>query len=134
MQKRHFIKYYRRVSCLWLPLNSGYVLFYLKLNTLFISSKEVEKKRRMVEAVVHRKRSSRIAMKESEKEEERAAMRKRVEEGEKMSRARRLEARQQKEQVERLRRENAREQRRKERELQEQESAEKSEAESIFGH
>ncbi|KAH0833157.1 hypothetical protein J3R83DRAFT_12183 [Lanmaoa asiatica] len=86
--------------------------------------REVEKKRRIEEAVVHRKRSSRIAMKEIEKEEERAAMRKRVEEEEKTSRARRLEARQQKEQAERLRRENARELRRKERELREQQSAE----------
>ncbi|KAG8213169.1 hypothetical protein J3R82DRAFT_11580 [Butyriboletus roseoflavus] len=92
--------------------------------------REAEKKRRMEDAVVHRKRSSRIAMKEFEKEEERAAMRKRVEEEEKMSRARRLEARQQKEQVERLRRENAREHRRMERELQEQQSTEKPEAEA----
>ncbi|KAF8558093.1 hypothetical protein OG21DRAFT_1595512 [Imleria badia] len=95
--------------------------------------REVEKKRRLEEAVVHRKRSSRIAMKETEKEEERAAMRKRVEEEEKMSRARRLEARQQREHAERLRRENAREQRRKERELQEQQSAEVQEADPRFG-
>lgn len=88
----------------------------------------------MEEAVVHRKRSSRIAMKEIEKEEERAVMRKRVEQEEKMSRARRLEVRQQKEQAERLRRENAREQRRKEREFQEQQSPETCEAESKSGY
>ena len=99
-----------------------------------ISSKETEKKRRMEEAVVHRKRSSRIAMKETEKEEERAATRKRVEEAEKMSRTRRLEARQQREQTERLKRENAREQRRKERESQEQQSAETCEAELKSGY
>ncbi|KAG9315126.1 hypothetical protein JVU11DRAFT_4249 [Chiua virens] len=92
--------------------------------------REIEKKRRTEEAVVHRKRSSRIAMKETEREEERAAMRKRTEEAEKMSRARRLEVRQQKEQAERLRRENMREQRRNERELREQQLAEMQEAES----
>lgn len=106
-------------------------IYFQTRYTLFISSKEVEKKRRMEEAVVHRKRSSRIAMKEIEKEEERAATRKRLEEEEKMSRARRLEARQQREHAERLRRENAREQRRKERELQEQQEA--READSRFG-
>ncbi|KAF9243566.1 hypothetical protein BU15DRAFT_42854 [Melanogaster broomeanus] len=82
--------------------------------------KQNEKKKRMEEAIVQRKRSSRIATKEIEKEEERATMRRRAEEEEKMSRARRLEIRQQKEQAERLKRENAREQRRKERELREQ--------------
>ncbi|KAF9223586.1 hypothetical protein BS17DRAFT_780857 [Gyrodon lividus] len=92
--------------------------------------KEIEKKRRMEEAVVHRKRSSRIAMKETEKEEERAAIRRRVEDEEKMSRARRLEARQQKEQAEQLKRENAREQRRKERELREHKLAVAREANS----
>ncbi|KAF8838603.1 hypothetical protein BDN67DRAFT_933524 [Paxillus ammoniavirescens] len=90
--------------------------------------KEVEKKRRMEEAVVHRKRSSRIAIKEIEKNEERAEMRRRAEEEEKMGRARRLEARQQKEQAEQLKRENAREQRRKERELREQRMAATHEA------
>ncbi|KAN0093108.1 hypothetical protein V8E55_003892 [Tylopilus felleus] len=92
--------------------------------------RDVEKKRRIEEAVVQRKRSSRIAMKETEKEEERAAMRKRLEEEEKMSRARRLEVRQEREQAERLKRENAREQRRKERELREQQSGETREADS----
>lgn len=109
------------------------VCLIFKLGTaFFISSKEVEKKRYMEEAVVHRKRSSRIAMKEIEKEEQRAAMRKRLEEEEKMSRTRRLEARQQKELAERLKRENARELRRKERELQERQSAETREADSRF--
>lgn len=78
--------------------------------------REVEKKKRKEEAVVHRKRSSRIAFKESEKEQELLAAKKRAEEHEKMSRARRAEARRQKEEADRIKRENAREQRRKERE------------------
>ncbi|KAG0708112.1 hypothetical protein DFH29DRAFT_1047975 [Suillus ampliporus] len=78
--------------------------------------REVEKKKRKEEAVVHRKRSSRIAIKESEKEQELLAARKRAEEDEKMSRARRAEARRQKEEADRIKRETAREQRRKERE------------------
>ncbi|KAI6042453.1 hypothetical protein EDC04DRAFT_2658182 [Pisolithus marmoratus] len=86
--------------------------------------REAEEKRRMEEAIVHRKRSSRIAMKESIKEEERLARSRRNEEDEKLSRARRLEARQRKEEAERLKRENAREQRRREREMREQQSAE----------
>ncbi|KAH7884569.1 hypothetical protein F5I97DRAFT_1929415 [Phlebopus sp. FC_14] len=84
--------------------------------------REVERKRRVEEAIVHRKRSSRIAMKESVKEEERLALQKRAEEEERMSRARRLEARRQKEEAERLKREHAREQRRKERAQREQQS------------
>ncbi|KAH7919365.1 hypothetical protein BV22DRAFT_1023125 [Leucogyrophana mollusca] len=78
--------------------------------------REVERKRRAEDAVVHRKRSSRIAMKESEKEEERLMMKQRAEEEEKLSRARRLEARLKKEEADRQRRETAREQRRRERE------------------
>ncbi|KAG1717855.1 uncharacterized protein EDB91DRAFT_1188088 [Suillus paluster] len=78
--------------------------------------REVEKKKRKEEAVVHRKRSSRIAIKESEKEQELLAARKRAEEDEKMGRARRAEARRQKEEADRIKRETAREQRRKERE------------------
>lgn len=106
---------------------------FIRPDLLFFTSfKEIEKQRRIEDAVVHRKRSSRIAMRETEREEERAAMRKRTEEEEKMSRARRLEARQQREQVERLRRENAREQRRKEREIRDQQSTETHEAESKF--
>ncbi|KAL4066791.1 hypothetical protein J3A83DRAFT_4259622 [Scleroderma citrinum] len=91
--------------------------------------REAERKRRMDDAVVHRKRSSRIALKELEKEEERLARKKREDEEEKMSRARRLEARQRKEEEERLKREIAREQRRKEREMREQRMSEEKEAE-----
>ena len=72
--------------------------------------------------MVHRKRSSRIAIKESEKEEAELAARKKQEENEKLSRTRRLEARQQREAAEREKKENAREHRRRERELREQQS------------
>ncbi|KAH7912308.1 hypothetical protein BJ138DRAFT_1148631 [Hygrophoropsis aurantiaca] len=78
--------------------------------------RETERKKRAEDAIVHRKRSSRIAMKESEKEEERLLMKQKVEEEEKLSRAKRLEARIKKEEADRQRRETAREQRRKERE------------------
>ncbi|KAK0480265.1 hypothetical protein IW261DRAFT_1477011 [Armillaria novae-zelandiae] len=81
--------------------------------------REIVRKKKVEEAVVHRKRSSRIAIKESVREEARQAIAKKVEEEEKMGRARRAEARQQKEEESRQRRENAREQRRKEREAQE---------------
>ncbi|KAI9056816.1 hypothetical protein FKP32DRAFT_1681974, partial [Trametes sanguinea] len=81
--------------------------------------REHEKRRRMEEAIVHRKRSSRIAMKETEKEEARLAAKRRAEEEEKMARARRQEARLKKEEEERAKRERAREQRRKEREERE---------------
>ncbi|EGN99035.1 hypothetical protein SERLA73DRAFT_54656 [Serpula lacrymans var. lacrymans S7.3] len=83
--------------------------------------REIERKRRLEEAVVHRKRSSRIAIKESEKEEARMAAKRKAEEVEKLSRARRLEVRLQKEEADRQRRENAREQRRKEREQKDKE-------------
>jgi len=76
----------------------------------------VERKKAKEEAVVHRKRSSRIALKESEKEQELLVAKRRAEEDEKMSRARRAEARRQKDEAERIKRENAREHRRKERE------------------
>ena len=75
----------------------------------------------MEEALVQRKRSSRIAVKESEKEEARLMAKRQAEMEEKFSRARRLEARLQKEEAERERRENARERRRQERETKEQE-------------
>lgn len=78
--------------------------------------REIEEKSRMEEAIVHRKRSSRIATKESVREEARLAAKRRAEEAEKMSRAKRLEARLLKEEEERFRRETARELRRKERE------------------
>ncbi|KIM84771.1 hypothetical protein PILCRDRAFT_817567 [Piloderma croceum F 1598] len=81
--------------------------------------KEIIRQRQLEEALVHRKRSSRIAIKESEKEEAELAAKKQAEDNEKMSRARRLEARQRKEEAEREKRENAREQRRREREQRE---------------
>jgi hypothetical protein len=80
------------------------------------------RQRQLEEALVHRKRSSRIAIKESEKEEAELAAKKKAEEDEKMGRARRLEARQQKEEAEREKREAAREQRRREREQREQQA------------
>lgn len=81
---------------------------------------EVERKRQLEEALVHRKRSSRIAIRESEKEEARLAAMRKQEEVEKMSRARRFEARRQREEEDRLKKEHAREQRRKEREAREE--------------
>jgi septal ring factor EnvC (AmiA/AmiB activator) len=78
--------------------------------------------KRKEEAVVHRKRSSRIALKESEKEQEFLTAKRRAEEDEKTSRARRAEARRQKEEADRIKRENAREQRRKEREAKQAEA------------
>ena len=92
---------------------------YAKLHYKLILYQDTERQRQLEEALVHRKRSSRIAIKESEKEEAELAAKKKAEENEKMSRARRLEARQQKEEAERERRESAREQRRKEREQRE---------------
>ncbi|THH09749.1 hypothetical protein EW146_g8602, partial [Bondarzewia mesenterica] len=82
--------------------------------------REIEHKRRLEEAVTHRKRSSRLAMKESEKEESRLAAVKKAEEEEKQSRARRLEARRKREEEEREKREDAREKRRREREEREE--------------
>ncbi|KAF7773311.1 hypothetical protein Agabi119p4_5478 [Agaricus bisporus var. burnettii] len=81
--------------------------------------RELERKKRMENALVHRKKSSRIALRESEKEEARLTARRQAEEKEKMSRSRRLEVRKQREEEERLRREQGREQRRKEREARE---------------
>jgi hypothetical protein len=80
---------------------------------------EIERKRRLEEAIVHRKRSSRIANKESEREEARMLARQKEEVKEKKNRAQRLEARLAKEEAERERREAAREQRRKDNEAQE---------------
>ncbi|SJK99960.1 uncharacterized protein ARMOST_03271 [Armillaria ostoyae] len=91
--------------------------------------REIVRKKKVEEAVVHRKRSSRIAIKESVREEARQAIAKKAEEEEKMSRARRAEVRQQKEEEARQKRENAREQRRKEREAREAQEA-KEEGES----
>ncbi|KAJ7116297.1 hypothetical protein C8R44DRAFT_792106 [Mycena epipterygia] len=85
--------------------------------------REIERKRRLEEAIVHRKRSSRIANKESEKEEARMLARQKAEVAEKKNRAQRLEARLAKEEAERERREAAREQRRRDKEAQEVQSA-----------
>jgi hypothetical protein len=85
----------------------------------YITFQEVERKRRLEEAVVHRKRSSRIAEKESAKEAEALVSKKRAEEVAALTRTQRLEARQKKEEEEREKREKAREQRRLERELRE---------------
>ncbi|KAJ7573887.1 hypothetical protein C8J56DRAFT_980774 [Mycena floridula] len=74
--------------------------------------REIERKRRLEDAVVQRKRSSRIAVKENAKEEARLAMKRKEEEAERMGRARRAEARQMKDEAERQRRELIREQRR----------------------
>ncbi|OCH94876.1 hypothetical protein OBBRIDRAFT_884431 [Obba rivulosa] len=95
--------------------------------------REAERRRRLEEAIVHRKRSSRIALKESEKEEARLAAKKRAEEEEKLGRVRRAEARARKEEEEREKREHAREQRRREREEREERArvkAERAEKES----
>jgi hypothetical protein len=73
----------------------------------------------MEEAVSQRKRSSRLAIKETEKEEARLAALRKAEEEEKLSRVRRLEARQKREEEERLKREAAREKRRLDREERE---------------
>ncbi|KAJ7844367.1 hypothetical protein B0H14DRAFT_2278678, partial [Mycena olivaceomarginata] len=85
--------------------------------------REIERKRRLEEAVVHRKRSSRIATKEQEKEEARQLARQKADVVEKKNRAQRLEARLAKEESERERREAAREQRKKAKEEQEAQSA-----------
>ncbi|EMD33317.1 hypothetical protein CERSUDRAFT_117938 [Gelatoporia subvermispora B] len=89
--------------------------------------REAERKRRIEEAIVHRKRSSRIALKESEKEEARVAAKRKAEEDEKFARVRRVEARAKKEEEEREKRERAREQRRKEREEREERARAKAE-------
>lgn len=68
---------------------------------------------------MNRKRSSRLAVRESEKEIARLAAAKQAEEEERMSRTRRLEARARKEEEERLSREKERERRRIEREERE---------------
>lgn len=81
--------------------------------------REMQRKRHVEEAVSQRKRSSRLAVKESEKEEARLAAMKKAEEEEKLSRVRRLEARQMREEEERLKREAAREKRRLDREERE---------------
>ncbi|KAH9925531.1 uncharacterized protein B0H18DRAFT_1008850 [Fomitopsis serialis] len=79
------------------------------------------------EAVVHRKRSSRIAIKESEKEQQREVAKKRAEEDDKLSRAKRMEARAKKEEDERQKRDKERERRRLEREEREERARQKEE-------
>lgn len=96
---------------------------YLPLLIKVCISQEIERKRRLEEAIVHRKRSSRIANKESEKEEARMLARQKAEVAEKKNRAQRLEARLAKEEAERERREAAREQRRRDKEAEEVQSA-----------
>ena len=69
----------------------------------------------MEEAVVHRKRSSRIAVKESVREAERAEARRKADEEKEMERHKRWEARARKEEDERFKRENLRSTRLRER-------------------
>jgi hypothetical protein len=83
----------------------------------------------MEEAISQRKRSSRLAIKENEKEEARLASLRKVEEEEKLSRVRRLEARQKREEEERLKREAAREKRRLDREERERRAQAREEEE-----
>ncbi len=96
------------------------------LINLYINQ-ETERKRKIEEAIVHRKRSSRIALRETEKEEARLAAQKRAEEDDKLARAKRLEARAKKEEAEREKRERAREQRRLEREERERKTRSRQE-------
>ncbi|KZT65867.1 hypothetical protein DAEQUDRAFT_730916 [Daedalea quercina L-15889] len=89
--------------------------------------REVERRKKLEEAVVHRKRSSRIAIKESEKEQAREAAKKAAEEEEKLSRAKRMDARAKKEEAERQKRDKERERRRLEREEREERARQKEE-------
>ncbi|CCM04690.1 uncharacterized protein FIBRA_06876 [Fibroporia radiculosa] len=92
--------------------------------------KEAGRKRKLEDAIVHRKRSSRIAIKESEKEEAKLLAKKKAEEDEKMARVKRMEARAMREEAEREKREHAREQRRMEREEREKRARAKEEREA----
>jgi hypothetical protein len=74
----------------------------------------------MAAAMNHRKRSSRLLIRQTEKEQAEAAARKQAEEDEKNSRARRQEVRAKREEEAREKREMARETRRKEREEREE--------------
>ena len=80
----------------------------------------MELQKQKEEAILNRKRSSRIAIKESEKEEARRVAQRMAEDEERLARERRIEARAKKEEEEKLAREKAREQRRKEREEREE--------------
>lgn len=73
------------------------------------------RKKVVEEAVVHRKRSSRIAVKESVREAERAEARRKAEAEKEMERHKRWEARARKEEEERIKRENMRSARLRER-------------------
>lgn len=77
--------------------------------------KELERQKRIDEAVINRKRSARIAIRESEREEAVSAKKREAEEAIQMARSRRAELREEKGVEERLEREKAREQRRIER-------------------
>jgi hypothetical protein len=91
-----------------------------------LSSQEIERRHHLSLAVTQRKRSSRLLLRQFEREEAQATARKLSEEEERHSRARRAEARHQKEEADRERRETARETRRKEREeMEEMEEMEK---------
>ncbi|KAF8638187.1 hypothetical protein AX17_002384 [Amanita inopinata Kibby_2008] len=81
-----------------------------------------QRQRRMEEAIIHRKRSSRIASKESERQRALAAAKKGAEEQEKLSRTQRLEARLQREEERHIRQEDAKERRTGEQEARETQS------------
>ncbi|KAG6844243.1 hypothetical protein H0H87_008492 [Tephrocybe sp. NHM501043] len=89
--------------------------------------REIEKQEKLSAAITQRKRSSRLLIRQTEKEEAEAEQRRRREELEKNSRALRQAARAKKEEEERERREMARELRRREREEKERARSEKSE-------
>ncbi|EAU85649.2 hypothetical protein CC1G_10921 [Coprinopsis cinerea okayama7 len=116
--------------------------FYKYLTTVVVPEvtaelKAIEQKRRLEEALSHRKRSSRLAQRESEKEAARIAAQKKAEEDAQMARTRRLEARLKREQEEREKKERAREERRANREarvLRRGESAAKSEKDEEEHH
>ncbi|KAF7312177.1 DALR-1 domain-containing protein [Mycena indigotica] len=74
---------------------------------------ELERKQQLENAIVHRKRSSRIAMKEQEKQTAKLIILQKSEAHQKKTRAQRLEARLATQEVERERRETAREQRKR---------------------
>jgi hypothetical protein len=96
----------------------SFLCFFYPLNA-FLAPQEIERRHHLSLAVTQRKRSSRLLLRQFEREESEAAARKLVEEEERHSRARRAEARHQKEEADRERRETAREARRKEREERE---------------
>lgn len=88
-------------------------------NAFDTSLKEMEKHRSKEEALLNRKRSSRIAIREFERETSRLVAQKQAEDEERLARLRRAEARARKEEEERANREKERERRRLEREQRE---------------